>query len=130
MTVKEYRATIAAPKKKSKYNNVRTERHGIKFDSKKEAGRYDVLLLLQNQGLISGLEVHRRYILEPAFVDTQGKKHRAEYYEGDFSFFDYDSRKWIVEDVKGRSGTRTALFESKRKRFIHRYPEYEFRIIE
>lgn len=50
--------------KKTKYNNVRAEVDGEKFDSKKEAARYGQLLLLEKKGEISNLKRQVTYRLE------------------------------------------------------------------
>jgi len=50
--------------KKSKYNNVRVGVDGEKFDSKKEADRYGVLLLLEKKGEITNLKKQVTYRLE------------------------------------------------------------------
>ena len=49
-----------------KYNNRKIEVDGMVFDSKKEASRYEELLLLQKAGAISGLRRQVRYVLIPA----------------------------------------------------------------
>lgn len=49
-------AQFKAKPKKSKYGNKRVERHGIKFDSKREADRYTILLADQQAGHITNLE--------------------------------------------------------------------------
>jgi hypothetical protein len=45
------------PAKKSKHQNIKTLTDGIKFDSKKESGRYLQLKLMQGQGMISELRL-------------------------------------------------------------------------
>lgn len=45
----------------SKYGNKITERHGIKFHSKKEADRYDQLLLLEKHGRVRNIRRQVRY---------------------------------------------------------------------
>lgn len=101
----------------SKYNNKKIRIAGYTFDSIAEYHRYRELLVLQSKGLIKGLEVHKRYIIAPAFAHN-GKKYRAIYYEADFSYIDTLTCKAFAEDVKG---FKTQLFELKAKLFISRY---------
>ena len=62
MTSKEYLKQYGNPspsnskKKNPKYRNIKTKRHGIVFDSEKEANRYDELLLLERCKLLPILE--------------------------------------------------------------------------
>lgn len=36
----------------------------------------------------------------------------------------------VVEDVNGGSATQTAIWKLKRKMFVCRYPEIDFRVVE
>lgn len=89
---------------KSKYKNVITKVGNIKFHSKKEAKRYQELLLLQKTGEIFDLSLQF-----PLEIRIDGKK-ICTYY-ADFMFFDKDD-KMIVEDVKG---IRTPIYKLKKK---------------
>jgi hypothetical protein len=53
-----------------KYKNTKCEYEGIKFDSRREMDRYIVLKDAERKGLISGLEVHKKYELLPAVKDV------------------------------------------------------------
>ena len=116
----------AANGRVSKLHNVKVELGGITFDSKAEARRYRLLVLLQDQEQIRGLRVHPRYLLQEAFVDNGGQKVQAIHYEADFEYFDLEVGHLVAEDVKGFV---TDTFALKSKMFRRRYPEIEFRVV-
>lgn len=95
----------------SKYHNVKTDLDGYTFDSKKEAGRYQDLVLLQEAGEIKGLVVKP----EPYSFDYQGR-HICKYYP---DFYYVEGNLGIVEDVKG--GPRTQVFRIKAKLMLAFY---------
>ena len=87
---------------------------GITFDSCKEARRYKELSLLEKAGVISRLELQKRFELIPAqyenvsreeYIKSKGKKtkgkciERACKYKADFYYIQNGER--IVEDTKG-----------------------------
>ena len=125
-----YRWQITA--KTNKYNAKKVSVDGIEFDSKKEARRYQELLLLQKAGEIYMLERQKVYELLPAQrePDTVGKRggvikgkllERAVEYVADFVYTDKNG-KTVVEDVKGfREGGAYAVFVLKRKLMLYRY---------
>lgn len=94
----------------SKYNAVKTEVAGIKFDSKAEALRYGHLIMLERTGAIYGLMRQVPYVLAPS-VRLHGSKRAkpALRYYVDFLYFEKDGRM-IAEDVKG---VVTPLFRIK-----------------
>lgn len=81
---------------RSKYGNKKTVRYGMEFDSKKEADRYDVLLLLQRAGDVRNIRHHVRY-------DFRVNGILIAWYEADFVYEECRKGVWseIVEDVKG-----------------------------
>ncbi len=107
-------------KKISKYHNQKTVIDSIKFDSKKEAKRYEELLLLEQSHQIKNLELQKEYVLQDAFINVEGKKRRAIKYVADFVYFDLKANKIIVEDVKSKA-TRTQVYMIKKKLFESRY---------
>lgn len=114
----------------SKYHNRRTTLDGYTFDSKAEARRYEELKLLVAAGEIRDLEVHPRFELIPAFYAGEkggGKLVRATYYEADFRYIDNSRAEFVIEDVKG---VQTEGFKLKRKMFMYKHPNADFRIIE
>lgn len=103
--------------KRNKFNAVRCEFDGMKFDSKAEMARYGELRLLQLTGAISALKHH------PVLDLPAGVK-----YEADFRYT--EQGRVIVEDVKGGKATQTAAFRLKWKQAKELYPDYEFRLLE
>ncbi|HCY85930.1 MAG TPA: hypothetical protein DHV36_12415 [Desulfobacteraceae bacterium] len=112
--------TPAKPKRKHKFNAQKACVDGIKFDSRKEAARYQELKLQQHCGLISGLKLQPEFVLLDAFT-SHGKKIRAIKYRADFQY--EKEGETVVEDVKGH---KTKEYLLKRKMFLRRYPEYRF----
>lgn len=106
----------------NKYRNIKTVIDGIKFDSKKEAARYQELLLMQKAGAISSLELQPSFELVGSVL-WNGKNLRARKYRADFKYFDEFSRKTVVEDVKG---VLTDVYKIKKQIFLTLYPEYTF----
>jgi len=106
----------------NKYNAVRTEVDGILFHSKGEARRYGELKMLERAGEISDLELQPQFVLLDAF-ERDGKRIQAIKYKADFKYIEDDIV--VIEDFKGKE---TAEFKIKRKLFLNRYPEYEFRV--
>lgn len=94
----------------SKYRNKKTVVDGITFASKKEANRYGELKILLRAGIITGLEMQRRY---PLVVN--GLKICT--YISDFDYFN-ESNKAVVEDVKG---VRTREYILKKKLMLACY---------
>jgi len=88
--------------KRSKYNATKTVIDGIKFDSKKEAGRYSELKLRERCRVISNLELQPRYD-----VIVNGQK--ICYYKADFRYFDNEKGAEVVEDVKAMPKTAKAI---------------------
>lgn len=93
--------------KASKYLNVKTELHGVTFDSQKEAGRYQELLWMERGGLIENIERQPRYDL---IVNNK----KLGFYKADFRYIDKTTGNTVVEDVKHEK-TRTALYQLKKK---------------
>ena len=117
----------------NKYKNHKTKvSNGAIADSRKEARRYEELLLLQRGGKISDLRTQVPYELIPAQYETYeryGKNgnrlkdgiklvERAVVYVADFVYLEGD--KLVVEDVKGyRNGAAYSIFVIKRKMMLH-----------
>ena len=113
---------------KNKYNNIKVEFEGQKFDSKKELLRYRELTILEEQGKIMELKRQVPFVL----IDTQrykGKTYRSCKYYADFTYREPNNEKLVVEDVKGGKATQTTEFIIKEKLLIERYgKEIDFRI--
>jgi hypothetical protein len=89
----------------SKLHNIRTMVDGILFDSLLEARRYGELKIEERAGIITGLEVHKRFSLDVNDI------HICEY-ESDFVYC-RDGRL-VVEDTKSNP-TITPLYRVKKK---------------
>lgn len=109
---------------KMKFGNKKTQRllgnDVIKFDSLKEASRFDELILLLKDRKISNLILQPEFILQEPFI-RDGKKYQAIKYVSDFKYI--KDGKTIVEDSKGFS---TKEFLIKKKMFLYIYPDIEF----
>ena len=103
----------------SKYGNIKCEYEGIKFDSKAERKRYITLLLWQQSGVISDLELQVKYVLTASKKRDDNSTERASSYTCDFQYKCGETGKLIVEDVKG--GKSTDLFIQKRKLMLEKY---------
>ena len=126
-----------APVGGRKYHNKPTERvtaagNVLRFDSQKEARRYDELAALEQAGEIRDLRMQVEFTLQEAYTDRGGQRVRAIRYRADFtyklkSFLDEDGYPeekihWelVVEDVKSRA-TRTKEYIMKRKLMKERF---------
>lgn len=99
--------------KKSKYGNERVEVDGISFMSKREAGRYQALKMLERCNLISDL------LLQVPFELNENGKFKYRYY-ADFTYTDKRGKEqvFVIEDAKGK---RTALYKKKKKLMFEQY---------
>jgi Protein of unknown function (DUF1064) len=91
----------------AKYHNRKTLYQGITFDSRKEATRYQELLLMQRAGLIRNIELQPRYDL---IVNSQ----KIGFYKADFRYKLFDTGYVVVEDVKSVA-TKTPVYQLKKK---------------
>lgn len=90
----------------------------IRFDSQKEARRFDELLVLLRAGAICDLRLQPEFTLVEAFTDLSGRRWRAMRYRADFSYV--ENGHLVVEDVKS-AATRTRGYLDKRKLMRERY---------
>lgn len=105
-----------------KYHNQPDVRADIRFGSKKEARRYDELMLLLRAGEIRDLRLQPQFTLQEAYTTPEGVHIWAIRYYADFSYERATTPDvtgevhWIkvVEDVKSRP-TRTKVYAIKRK---------------
>lgn len=115
----------AKPKGKNKYGAVKESRGEIVFDSRKEAARFDELMLLLRAGKIRDLRLQAQFTLKESYVTPEGERIRAIRYVADFVYeaaeyvCDPDGESgivWrtVVEDTKSPA-TRTPVYEMKKK---------------
>ena len=95
----------------SKYKAVKTIVDGKKFDSKKEAKRYQELKLLEQSNEIKELELQVPFIL----ID-KSEYGRVIKYIADFVYI--RDGKQVVEDCKG---FRTDVYRLKKRLFEEKY---------
>lgn len=126
---------LAKKQAKRKYNNTPAERltdsgKTIRFDSQKEARRYDELMLLLKAGKIRNLRLQPQYTLQEAYTTPEGEHIRALKYVADFSYEYFTEGvinregggTWlpVVEDVKS-TATKTDKYAIKKKLMQERY---------
>lgn len=109
----------------AKYHNKKIVIDNITFDSKLEAQRYTELKLLQRNGLIKDLQLQPSYELIPTFKKNK-KTYRKACYIADFSYYDIELNKTIVEDTKG---FKTDVYLLKKKLFEYIYKDLTIREI-
>ncbi len=110
------------PKRRGKYNAVRTEVDGRWFASKREAEAFVYLRALERAGTLRGLECQVPFPLNGVSVKT-GKPEKVCIYIADFVAQTLDGQT-VVYDAKGM---RTAVYRMKAKWFEM---QYGFRITE
>ena len=126
MTIEEYKSLHSDPQ--PKYRNAKAERRlpngrALKFDSQKEAARFDELMLLMKAGEIAELKLQPQFTLIEAYTEPDGESVSAVRYVADFSYvkmpkgFGCNAEK-VVEDCKGY---RTREFETKKKLLRDRF---------
>ena len=117
-----------AQRKKRKYHNEPTVSHGITFDSKKEARRYEELLLMLKAGTIRRLKLQVDFTLQEAYTTPEGERVHAMRYRADFAY-ERPTRPdaagvvyWIpvVEDVKSNA-TATDKYKIKKKLMLEKF---------
>lgn len=133
-------AAVQNTDRAAKYRNTPTERVTasgavLRFDSQKEARRFDALAARQEAGQIRDLRLQVDFTLQEAFTDTEGKRVRAIRYKADFTYWERDaaeenkaaaagwpcdSWRYVVEDVKSKA-TRTAKYAMKKKMLKDRF---------
>ena len=114
--------------KQSKYKNIKVTRkllNGdlVTFDSKKEAKRFDELLLLAKQGIIKNLTLQPEFEIIPT-VRWNKKTLCKIKYIADFKY--EQNENIIVEDVKG---FKTDVYQLKKRLFLLQNPTLDFREI-
>ena len=109
--------------RRSKYGNKKVVLDGIKFDSQHEAERYAELKVMQKAGRIKDLKLQVKFELQPAYLNTEGKRVRAIRYIADFTYVQDD--KLVIEDAKSPATRKNKVYMLKRK--MMGYRGYEIR---
>ena len=132
---KEKQAMLEAKQEDKKRSKYRSEKITVElpdgslhtFDSRKEARRYEELLVRLKAGEISDLRLQVKFVLIPAQYepDTIGKRggvkkgkliERECSYYADFAYI--EDGKQVVEDVKSPI-TRTPVYKVKKKLMLY-----------
>lgn len=115
--------------KANKYSNKKVVVDGVTFDSKREANRYQELLLLERVGAIKNLKTQVKYTLIPAQYEKVWKPRKKAYEKGkclerecsyiaDFVYVDIKSGEIVVEDTKGFK-TKDYIIKRKLMLYVH-----------
>jgi hypothetical protein len=115
--------------KRNKYNAVKREYDGYKFDSTKELNHYLYLKNKQGKGAISALIVHPRFNLFPKDKTGLNETIRAINYTADFQYI--ENGNTVVVDVKplDKKTGKYLVTDSAKLRinlFKRKYKEYIF----
>lgn len=113
----------------NKYSNKKVVVDGVTFDSKREANRYQELLLLERVGAIKNLKTQVKYTLIPAQYEKVWKPRKKAYEKGkclerecsyiaDFVYVDIKSGEIVVEDTKGFK-TKDYIIKRKLMLYVH-----------
>ena len=118
-------AAVPEPGKGHKYRNTPTTRVTpsgaiLRFDSMKEARRFDWLIERERRGEIRELRLQVDFTLQEAYTDTEGRRVRAIRYRADFTYYEGTQGVKVVEDVKSRA-TRTRDYAMKKKLLKDRF---------
>lgn len=98
----------------------------IRFQSQREARRYDELMLMLRGGAIRKLKLQPQFTLQESFVSPDGKRVQAIRYIADFSYekkitsLPMDSWEFVVEDVKVKA-TQTPQYRTKKKLMMEKF---------
>ena len=102
---------------KSKYGARKITIDGERFDSKREAARYQELRLQEKLGAIRNLQRQVAFVLLDDYTRPDGVRIRGIKYLADFVYV-AKGGNLIVEDCKG---FRTDIYKLKKKMFEARY---------
>lgn len=101
--------------KERKYHNEHDSRGNLHFDSKKEARRFDELVVLLRSGKIRNLKLQAQYTLQESYITETGERVRAIRYVADFAYsrpfsvgwyaVDHDRRLYRIREYYGCTGT-------------------------
>ncbi len=101
---------------KNKYGNKKLVIDDHKFDSKREARRYQELKMMLRSGVITDLELQKPFVLQETCKNGNGETVRRIKYVADFVY--KQNGVTIVEDTKG---FRNSVYLLKKKIFEHKF---------
>lgn len=85
----------------------------IRFDSRKEADRYNELMMMQKASKIANLRLQVHFSLMGSFTTCEGVKVRGIEYVADFTY--EQDGKLVVEDVKSEATRKDPVYVMKKK---------------
>lgn len=98
-----------------KYRNKPKVLNGVKFDSQKEAKRYQELKLLERAGKIKDLEIQPKFSLVKGVKFSNDKRAKPDLrYFADFAYTDMRTGERVVEDVKSVATKESTVYKMKR----------------
>ena len=104
-------------KKRNKYGNsvteIAVEGSKIRFDSKKEAERYNYLKTQEKLGRIRNLTLQHHFNLVGTHMNSDGEKIRGMDYVADFTYM--DGNTLVIEDVKSEATRKDKVYQLKKK---------------
>ena len=102
------------PKKKTpKYNNTKTEKDGLKCESKKEERRYTTLKAMERNGIIQDLKMQVSFVLAPKVKFSSESRAKPELrYVADFVYM--RNGRQTVEDVKSEATRKKDTYRIKK----------------
>ena len=104
----------------TKYKNRKTVFDGMTFDSKKEAARYQELMLLERGKEIYNLQTQVKFELLPAQKSGGKVVERPVHYVADFVYHRASDDALVVEDVKSEATRKLPCYILKRKLMMFR----------
>lgn len=115
MSIKPKQNKLHAVKELRKMENGTT----YAFHSKKEARRFDELMLMLNAGKIRNLKLQPHYTLQEPYMLPTGEKVKREEYVADFEYErptepDCNGRVYWVKEVEDVKGFRTQMYLRKK----------------
>lgn len=98
-----------------KYRNKKITVNGMNFDSKKEYRRYEQLCQLQKMGLIGDLRTQVAFVLAGGVkIAGEARKRPSVRYVADFVYWDRQTGKQVVEDVKSAITKKDKVYRLKK----------------
>lgn len=108
----------------NKYRNKKVQIDMYVFDSISESRRYKELVLLERAKKIENLQLQPRFLLQESFRKN-GKTYRKIEYVADFMY--EEKGQVIVEDVKSKFTVKDKVYAIKKKLFLKKYTDIEFK---
>lgn len=117
-----YDQVMGTAEKRNKLGSVPTTVNNIRFDSAKEAARYQELMLLQRAGKIRSLRLQVDFPITPGWTDPEtGARTRPQVYKADFVYEEQTQDGGWTQVVEDTKGFRTRTYINKKKVVEEKY---------